>query len=175
MLLSGTMGSGKSSVAHVLQDDYLFSTCSFGDLVRAEATARQLDSASRTVLQDLGQELLAVHGPAGWVARLVTGRAEPLVVDGVRHVSVQEALKQRLPGAVSVFLRVSPAVAAQRLRLRSGEVTQQRAHEVERGLYALERTADVVINTDHSSVSLVAARIANAAKRDITGPVTTLG
>lgn len=95
--LSGRIGSGKSSVAAGLCDKLGWARAGFGDYLRKEIARRGGDPSSRQALQDLGQSLVekdavafcrAVVSDAGFVP------GGDLVIDGVRHASIQLCLRE---------------------------------------------------------------------------------
>ena len=96
--ISGRAGSGKRPLAHALATDLGFPHASFGAYVRAVAAERGL-SATRRDLQDLGDQLISEFGWDGFCRRVlehagvVPGQG-PVVIDGVRHEEILDALVQ---------------------------------------------------------------------------------
>ncbi|WP_368563149.1 hypothetical protein [Pseudoxanthomonas sp. UTMC 1351] len=104
---SGRIGSGKTSVSRAVANKINGVWTGFGDLMRSEAIARLLDPDSREVLQDLGAQLIQEHGNT-WLCEQVIARAKwdgakPLIIDGVRHVSILDELRGLL-GSHQVLL-----------------------------------------------------------------------
>jgi transcriptional regulator with XRE-family HTH domain/dephospho-CoA kinase len=91
----GKVASGKSTLATEVAKALDWKRTSFGDYVRVVASSQGLE-ASREVLQDLGESLVktpeafsrAMLAHFGWQA------GEPLIIDGVRHREVVEALRK---------------------------------------------------------------------------------
>jgi dephospho-CoA kinase len=160
------MGAGKSSVADQLKARHQFSIRSFGDVVRAEATARGLAADSRTVLQDLGQELISSIGPKGMVERVLARSSTRLAIDGVRHPQVLTELTARLPDLVFVYLVASDDSLSQRWRSRGDQASRPAVsgHAVEAEVAQLQNSASLVIRTEAFSPEAVADVIASAAR-----------
>ena len=110
LCFSGRIGSGKTSVSRLIADSVNGSWTGFGDFIRAHAEAESLDSASREILQDLGQRLLSTHGPR-WLCEQVIARTNwsgsgVLVVDGVRHVDVADCIKELVSPTRALFIHL---------------------------------------------------------------------
>lgn len=117
---AGRIGSGKSALSAAVARALGWSRVSFGDYLRTVAKSSGLDE-SREVLQELGESLIekgvddfcrAVLTHYGWSA------GEPLVIDGIRHAEVVEALRKLVaPLEVRVvFLDVDDSKRLERLR-----------------------------------------------------------
>jgi adenylate kinase family enzyme len=92
--LSGLPGTGKTTLAHALVERLSGAYLGFGDHVRALAKERGRAS-DRPSLQDLGEALVR-DDPAGFVADALSRAPHSwkiLVVDGVRHLSILDALR----------------------------------------------------------------------------------
>lgn len=164
--LSGPMAVGKSSVARALAADYGLTVLSFGELVRAEARSRQ-QSEDRPALQELGQRIVRDWGPTEMVDRLLAGRREDVVIDGVRHLSVLVALKDRLPQLLYVFLHTDEAELARRWTQR-GDLDRGpdvKTHGVEQELSQLQASATASLNTSEFSPDALAQIIVFLAER----------
>jgi len=117
---AGKIGSGKSTVSAEVARTLGWSRASFGDYLRTVAKSNGFGE-SREVLQELGASLVekgveefcrAVLAHYQWNA------GEPLVVDGIRHAEVVEALR-RLVAPLElrvVFLDVDDNTRRARLR-----------------------------------------------------------
>lgn len=137
--LSGSVGSGKSTVAQALATFLDGQVAAFGDFVRHLAQLEGND-LSRAVLQNIGQARVD-KDPAGFVNDFLDwanpSLDSPLIIDGIRHVLVHQALgewasAEQLP-YVSILLKVS---AEERAARRSdGDVEKLKridSHPVER-------------------------------------------
>lgn len=153
--LAGRIASGKSAVSRAVAKHYSVPRVSFGDAVRAEARRRGLGD-SRTVLQDLGDELIA----EGWEAfcNLVVGQVmwdgrSSLVVDGVRHLGALEELR-RLVGTSRLLLVFVETPWERRLEwlaergVTGAEAIEADRHPNEGELEAVMAQADVVVVND---------------------------
>jgi len=95
--ISGAMGSGKSLVGKAVAETLGWPCASFGEYVRTFARTQGLDDSNRDVLQDLGE--LLVETDARQFCRCVLAQlnwksGEPLVIEGVRHKQVADALRK---------------------------------------------------------------------------------
>ena len=167
--LAGEMGSGKSAVAGHLRAAHGFQIRGFGDVVRAQARARGIPSDDRIALQDLGQELVETLGAAWMVERVSQPPSSKLVIDGVRHVNVLDALVEGHPDLVFVFLSADPESLDRRWHGRgdTGERAVAAAHPVEAELAALYERASLVIRTEDFAPAQVAEVIAAAARSHV--------
>lgn len=96
---SGAIGVGKSSLSRALQERLGWPRVSFGQYVRDYAAANGKDADDRATLQQLGQALVLTN-VAGFVAG-VLGQVDwrsggNLILDGLRHVEVRQALLHEL-------------------------------------------------------------------------------
>src|SRR5216683_5953864 len=93
--LAGPMGSGKSTVSRALAARLNARILGFGEYVRVCARERGLDADDRTVLQDLGQKLVAkypiafVRDAVRWAGHQPGNR---IIFDGIRHETVWDAI-----------------------------------------------------------------------------------
>ena len=153
--LAGRIGSGKTTLTSALANRIGCPRASFGGYVRSVARVRGLDSRDRTVLQDLGDELIS----EGWDAfvehvlqhaRYVSGS---VVIDGIRHRPAVDTLRKRLRPTqlVLVALNISDEERRKRLRdqgLNTDEVTLADTHANEAEVDGVMRGADIVIPAD---------------------------
>ena len=152
--LAGPAASGKSTVARFLSDETHWPVASFGQYVRHIAQKRELPS-DRATLQRLGQSLVD-EGPRRFCEQVLRWASwkpgNPLILDGLRHVAVSEALRS-LAAPMSyylVYLNIDQAVQEARLTKRDSEsasvvdLNQDLTEvEVRRGV---RESADVVVN-----------------------------
>lgn len=154
--IAGAIGSGKSELSHALARELDGVRLSFGDFVRREAEARDVEP-TRENLQRLGEQLIDELGAPEFVRRVLTERppADLLVVDGVRHLAVDEALRKLAEQYVLVFVAVDDETRRRRLVEREGQEVDLAAldqHSTEREVSSLrERAAAVVDGTDSAT------------------------
>jgi transcriptional regulator with XRE-family HTH domain/dephospho-CoA kinase len=94
LAFAGKIGSGKSTLSEEVANALQWKRASFGDYVRTVAKSQGLET-SREVLQELGAALVkrpeefcrAMLAHYGWQS------GEPLVIDGVRHKEILDALR----------------------------------------------------------------------------------
>jgi hypothetical protein len=136
LALAGRIESGKSSVASLLSERLGLPVFSFGAYIRSISPP----DARREDLQAAGARLLEEVGPDGLVAAVLEfgglDSATPAIWEGVRHLSVFEALRARYaPIAVDLFY-LSPPEGPRLARARQSAGTSRRravweAHQTE--------------------------------------------
>lgn len=151
--IAGAIGSGKSELSRALARELDAERVSFGDLVRREAEARGV-KPTRENLQQLGEQLIDELGAPGFVRQVLTEHppANLLVIDGVRHLAVDEALRKIAAQYMLVFVTVDDDTRRRRLAARKGHdvdlaVLDQHSTEHEVPLLSV-RAATVVDGTD---------------------------
>lgn len=155
--LAGAIGSGKSTLAKALGRAFDAPAYSFSGYVRSEVEARGLDAEDRTTLQDVGHELVTADPRTFLDAALKWGGHVPghdLVLDGLRHLSVLEALKARqsegLDQVLLLYIETPKAIREQRVADRGVDLDTMRrneAHPAEHDLRAgLASAADRVLD-----------------------------
>ena len=172
MALAGKIGSGKTSVAVALAHRLGWPRVGFGDYVRLEATRRELDPGSREVLQKLGESLLRQDLDGFCKAVLgQTDRASDggLIVDGVRHVAVLDALHRLVSPTPVRLIYLAGSDKARQLRLAAAGrweqdvMTKAEGHSTEADiLTVLPRKADVTVDADRDFDIVLADTIAYA-------------
>jgi dephospho-CoA kinase len=150
--VAGRIGSGKTTLASVLADRMECPRASFGDYVRFVAAERGLDCSDRTVLQDLGEELIG----KGWnsFCRSVLDHARyeagPVVIDGVRHISAIATIRELVAPTPCrlVAVRVPEKIRAARLHVRGVSYEVARASDGHPGESEVRRvieSADFIV------------------------------
>ncbi|MGQ0777904.1 MAG: AAA family ATPase [Pseudonocardiales bacterium] len=150
--ISGQIGSGKTTLTRALARQLGWPAASYGDVVRIEATARNL-IPDRQTLQAIGAELAA-----DWPeftrrvlqhARWQPGR--PAIIDGIRHIAAVEHLRREV-GPVPVlvgYLAINPNTALGRSYERDGigsPTWNEHQHPVELDLNNVRDAADLVVS-----------------------------
>ena len=96
LVFSGQIGSGKSEISSRVAKALGWSYASFGDYIRSVAHSQGLDD-TREILQELGESLVnkgAEDFCRSLLAHYNWRSGEPLVIDGLRHKEVADALRQ---------------------------------------------------------------------------------
>ena len=119
LVFSGQIGSGKSKLSSEVARTLSWSYASFGNYIRSIAHSQGLDE-TREVLQELGEGLVK-KGAEDFCRALLAHynwrSGEPLVLDGLRHKEVADALR-RLVAPLEiriVFLEVDEKIRKARL------------------------------------------------------------
>jgi dephospho-CoA kinase len=154
LVLMGPIASGKTTAARLLSERLTWPVISFGAYVRAEAQRRGI-ALERGQLEGLGAHLIATRGHEQFLRDVLQGQvsAVEFVLEGVRHVDMLRAVKRLFGSATSVYLHVSADQRYQRWLQRERLTDAATARvmfdevatgEVERHVYALELSADLV-------------------------------
>ena len=157
LVFSGKIGSGKSTLADRVATALGWKRASCGDFIRAVARSQGLED-QREVLQELGAELVA-RSPGEFCRALLAHfnwhGGEPLVLDGVRHAEVLEALRRVVaPLQVRlVYVETDEAVRRERLRLEEEDTPATQFPKLEA----------------HSTEQQVGSRLAAAAQLRVSG------
>jgi cytidylate kinase/transcriptional regulator with XRE-family HTH domain len=165
LAFSGKMGSGKSTLSEHVAKALDWKRASFGDYVRKVAKDEGLDEDSRDVLQELGARLVK-SDPEEFcrdvLAEFDWRSGEPLIVEGIRHAEIVEALRRVVaPLEVRlVFLEVTDVRRIERLRIRDSEVVERlkqiESHSTEeQASTVLPEMADLRVSGDKSISELV--------------------
>lgn len=130
---AGKIGSGKTTLSAAVAEALNWPRVGFGDYVRGVARQRGLEE-SRKVLQQIGASL--VENPDKFCRSLLEQvdwkPGQHLVVDGIRHAKIIDALRRVTePSRVFlVFVKVAEKVRRKRL-LNDGATGKQAAPEYE--------------------------------------------
>jgi len=145
LAFSGKVASGKSTLAKEVASALAWKRASFGDYVRVVADGQGLEP-SREVLQDLGESLAkapeefcrAMLAHFGWQS------GEPLVIDGVRHLEIVEALRRIVAPLELRLIFVDISEEQRRERLAgAGDVNLAKMPQIEK--HSTERQVDTVL------------------------------
>lgn len=151
--IAGPAGAGKTTLAEALCRSLGAVPASFGDFVRAEARRRGL-LQERTALEDLGQSLLKKYGAPGFtahvLARSTNNTQATVVVDGVRHLEVWDALAAMAPAHLLVYLELPlserQARVATRDRVTADSLERAMSSRMEVEATNLRQRADLVLH-----------------------------
>lgn len=169
--LAGAIGSGKSTLAVALGNAIGAPAYSFSGYVRSVVDSQGLDSSNRTVLQDIGHALVLEDPRVFLDQALAWGGHRPgsdLVLDGLRHLSVLDALRARQVEGVEPVLLIylDTPFSTRELRAKARGDDPERlllneAHPAEHDLHAgLKEMADLVLDGDLDQEALVAEALA---------------
>lgn len=178
---AGPIGSGKSTLARAIADVSGAPSAGFGNYVRSLAAERGLDVGRRQVLQDLGHELVQADARAfldGALAWSGHAAGQDLLLDGLRHVSILDALRQReaegLDAVSLLYLDTPRETRRARVVARGVSAAQMEAdeaHPAEQDLdEKLRAAADAVLNgaQDVEALTRDALRIIEQRRPNLT-------
>lgn len=180
--LSGQLGSGKSTIARGLARAMNCDSASFGDFVRSLARSGGYHLDRRT-LQDLGQDELDSRGPDQFCVDMLEQQVPSfspgsrLVVDGVRHLAIANALRELLRPSVFflVYVTVDKRVRFNRITTRelAGGSAQNLDVEVEQlDRHPTEMEVREAVRT-HADLTLLATRPSSELVRAVLQFVST--
>ena len=157
----GYIGSGKDTVAQILEQQYGYTNYSYGDLVRAESVARGR-TKDRADLQATRRECDATFGkeyfPDKIVEHIVADNAERAIISGIRNPE-DALIPKKFFGQdmLLIFVDVSKKRRYERLKKRGSERDAQtygafvRQEKRELGIFdfvATEKLCDVAISNN---------------------------
>ena len=150
--IAGQICSGKTSLAKELGARLAAQRVSFGQYVSKEAVKRGIPT-DREHLQELGEQLLAELGPTRFVQLVFEDAGAPkegwLVVDGIRHLEVSEAIRGAAQHYVLLYLEVPQSERLRRLEGRDGLPQETNIasmdHPMELRIPQLSRYADLTL------------------------------
>jgi len=148
--IAGQIGSGKTSLALELCKRLNAKKVSFGDFVRSEAIRRNI-IPTRFALQELGETLIAELGPYDFVQRVLdsTDIHPIMVLDGVRHIEIWQAIRSLAPRSLLIYLDIKEATRLDRLRSRDNlsdcSIKRAMLHTMEVNIPKLKDLADIVL------------------------------
>ncbi|TDX04021.1 AAA family ATPase [Kribbella sp. VKM Ac-2566] len=166
IILAGPMAAGKTTIGRIVAAETDCLMLSFGSLVRQEAQRRGLPD-DRVTLQGLGQTLLETLGARGMSEALVASHRTNVIIEGVRHVEVLDALLEMLDRPLFVYLTAPTAVLDSRWNDRGATLQRDDAtdHVIESEQAGLQARAAITIDTSQMPAS-TASRIIAAAAAD---------
>jgi adenylate kinase family enzyme len=140
--VSGSLRSGKTTLARALAETLGCPRASFGDYVRSKAQEAGLGH-DRATLQDLGEQLIEIEGWRAFCENTIAlagagAHTVPLVVDGVRHVTALDALRELFAPVRVVLAHVDAGDEQARITRLEDDATYERpleaieAHSTER-------------------------------------------
>ena len=161
---AGPIGSGKSTISHLVANKLRWKRVSFGDYVRAVARDRKLDE-SRRVMQDLGSNLIN----EGWdhfckavLEQVQFKKGECLVVDGIRHIEALNTIRDLVhPSNVFlIYIQLKPSQRQKRLKVKGfankNEMKQIEEHPTEKQVQTtLPMVADLLVDGSKPEVQIV--------------------
>lgn len=155
LAFSGSPRAGKTTLARRLADRLHTKYISFGDYVRQQALQRGITNATRQQLQDIGQQL--VDSDVLGFCRAVLQQAnfipgDCLIVDGIRHKEVLEAISLLHPEQPVKLIHVEAPEEVRKGRLEIGSEVPDAAlgdnHKVESQTNKeVKNVADFVVDT----------------------------
>lgn len=164
IVLVGPRACGKSTLGRRLASLCSWPYVSFGGYVRRVAFSRG-ESASR--LEEIGNELIETRGYEGFLSDVLTSSGEKtsnVILDGVRHLDMLQAVRAIYRHGVSYYLELSEFARYKRWLAREG-IADTPEHlrrfycyanaPVERCVFSLRDHVDYVLDADTSLDLLV--------------------
>lgn len=121
--LTGSVGSGCSTLYKVLMEAFHFKGFKISDEIRSEAIKKSIKKPDRNNLQDIGNEFREKHGNTYWINRVLSNvkdtKNDRLVIDGIKNLG-EVATCRKYPGFFLVAMDCS--IENRWERLKSKEV-----------------------------------------------------
>lgn len=162
---SGRIGSGKTSVSKEIAHQLNWPRVSFGEYVENLAKEKNLDSSSRSILQNLGESLIndGIEKFCRSVIAQVKWRpGQYLVIDGIRHQAVMYKLKEIVAPSrfILIHIYVNEDHRLQRITQRDiinkNEWIKVNKHSTEKdAMFLLPQVADITINGEKTLNTIV--------------------
>jgi len=103
--LSGRISSGKSYAANLIKNEFDFPVASFGGYLKYYCEQNNLP-IDRKTLQDIGEGFVK-EKPHQFLIDVVShfiGRADKIIIEGVRHKSILDAVNEVTENRLAVFV-----------------------------------------------------------------------
>ena len=168
--VSGKLRSGKTHLTRELSRQLGWPRVAFGEYVRLAVEQEGGDPCSRTELQDYGQSRIATD--VFDFCRSVLGQIDydrhtNIIVDGIRHVSVLEAIQQICTPKQTRLVYIECADETRYARARNSEIkehvfTEQNQHPVElESGETLKNLANLIVSGEGNQFEVVQHTIEN--------------
>lgn len=178
MCFSGSIGSGKTSVSRLVASELGWKRASFGVFVRQLVSDAGGDPENRKQLQDLGQtriELDTVMFCRDMLAHFEVRPEDPVLVDGVRHISVFDTLQKLFPERRVLLLHLDLENEIRDFRLLERgddrhDIGRAISHPVEQDMVQLlPDRADAIINAGRPLAEVVSMVLAEISRLRLLG------
>ncbi len=128
--LTGTIGSGKSSIASYLKNKG-FQYITISDIIREEAIKKGI-FIQRKELQDLGNQMRKLKGNNYWAQRVIKkiSQDENWIIDGIRNLGEVEELK-KLENFILVGIDAPEELRLIRAKRRNSEKVSSDPKDIE--------------------------------------------
>jgi cytidylate kinase len=164
--ITGPIASGKSTVGRRLSDDLSWPLISFGAYIRNEARRRNDTLDDRAELERIGAELISSRGYEQFMWDVIESQCadEHVILDGIRHTELLQALNRACPQVSSFYLDAPLQIRYQRWLHREGiedganarVAFEDMAHDqVECHVYSLAAEVDYVIDATQSTPEII--------------------
>jgi len=151
-----------TSLAMELSKRLNWKPISFGSFVRSEANRRGIN-IDRVALQQLGEDLIAELGPDKFVRQVLYSDKinSNMVIDGIRHVEIWQALQSIAPRGILVYLDIPEEVRIARLQQRDNldaeSIKLAMLHPMEKNINLLRELSNLVLGD--GSIELMVAQV----------------
>lgn len=158
ILIAGGAASGKSTLARRIADHTGYPVASFGGCLRSYARGHNLPLSVES-LQNLGQRLITQLGYDGFLQWVIAHSPnvlweEPLILDGVRHVTMYNAIKKVFPRNVLIYCvcdrEKQIARMIERDKVSRNEAEHVLSHPLERFIIDIESQAHLLFRPENS-------------------------
>lgn len=163
IMVTGQIGSGKSTVAAFVSSNCSLQLVSFGEFIRYIALESGLP-ATRKSLQELGDKTFRELGAQDFLQKALhlagVGQSDSVVLDGVRHLEIMREIRSTAQESLAIYLNVCQEKRFWRHRSRLGcrmsfrEFQAADNHAVETEVGTLAEHCDLVIDASQPLVDV---------------------
>lgn len=155
--ISGRISSGKTYAANLIKTELCLPVASFGGYLKHYCEKNNL-TTDRKTLQDTGESLVS-EDPEQFVVDVIThfiGTSDRIILEGVRHKSILEAVNQLTENRVSVFIDANLETRYKRYFERNKDMDGVKtfeqfkiadSHSVEMEIESLKPLCNVVVDS----------------------------
>lgn len=161
--ISGRICSGKSFAANLIKDEFGFPVASFGGYLKNYCEKSNLP-IDRETLQNVGEAFIKTE-PDKFLINVISfsiGHANRIIIEGVRHKSIFNAVNQLAEAHMAIFLDARLEVRYERYSKRNKDSDKVKTfeqfvlfdnHTVELEIESLKNHCDITIDStkDYSS------------------------
>lgn len=167
--ISGRISSGKSFAANLIRNEFGLPVATFGGYLKHYCEENNL-LTDRKTLQDTG-EAFVKENPKQFLVDVIShfiGSADSIVLEGVRHVSILDAVDQLTKNRVSIFIEADLQTRYKRYYERNKDADQIKnfkqfkiadSHPVELDIESLKSISNIILDSRKDYLSILKSKL----------------